>query len=173
LAKYTRPTGRMNKAPASDRNGDTPFAIGQSRGQIKYPNQNGHPRPKNLIADATARRDYFGGSENAEEPLYKPFRSSAVDDGETPSGAGVYHMPHSRSFGGPGKDNGWTRVRMGDDNDADAITCGNKHGGKRVGKKGRLESRPDGFVMGQRVGRFCPECNLGLPVGRDECPECS
>jgi hypothetical protein len=140
--------------------------------QVRAANQAGHPRPKDLIADATARRDYFGGAENSAEPFYKPFVSSAVDDGKE-SGGAVYHMPHSRSFGGPGKDNGWTRVRMGDDNDADAITCGNKHGAKRVGKNGRLESRTDGFVMGQRVGRFCPECSLALPVGQPECQECS
>jgi hypothetical protein len=158
---HNRRVRARNTGRANDRRGDIE-SLGKNPPQVKAKNQAGHPRPKDLIADGNARRDYFGGAGSKRDaPLYKPFVSMFDDTANASEGgskAPVYHMPLSRSFGS--KDN-WTRVSMGSDDEAERKLVGNP------------TSTRDGFVMGQRVGRFCPKCNLALPVKADKCIECN
>lgn len=124
--KRRRPTGRRNNTPASDRRNDTPFAMGQSRGQIRFKNQ-GTSAPKDLQARDAARREY---------------------------NANMRYYPLSTSF-----------------DDSVRIPSDPEHITERRLVQNRGE-RFDGFVIGQRIGRFCPRCSMALPVIGGDCQEC-
>ena len=166
-------------APAKDRPGDI-AALGKNPPQVRAKNQDGHPRLKDLVASQDADWEYIGGagrikpSKRHEKPQRRIIGPQTKANGAKPP---IFYKPLATQWGGPGgknadpKNTGWIRIPEPDDADVEAGLTGNRTSGQRRNDKGRYVTYPDGFVMGQRVGKFCPQCNLALPV-TGICNEC-
>lgn len=144
-----RPTGRKNTGPARDKRGDMPLP--KSPPQVRAANQNGHPRPKDLQADEQARWEYQGGPAAEYIPPEKRERRNPDAD----SGGLFFQYPLGRTGGFR------ARVRMPDDKEI------------RFAISGAKGAQRDPYVMGQRIGQFCPECSLALPLNGTACPDCN
>jgi hypothetical protein len=143
---------KRNRADrTSDRRGDMPLP--KAPPQVRAPNQNGHPRPKDLIADQDAEWEYKGGpgklppSKRRQRVNPKPRLIGAQTRPQ--ENVPYFYMPHSRSFGKP-KD-GWVYVQIS---------------GPKVDAE--IERKLNGGYDPKNV---CPVCNMARAVKNGYCTE--
>jgi hypothetical protein len=145
--------------PAPDRKGDIEL-IRPNPPQVRAKNQNGHPRPKDLQSDDRAQWEYVGSNAKEYVPSWKK-PAKLADRDETGI---VFYFPMGRTFGKK------VRIPLKSDNEVELeLSATHRSALDRRTKSGNS----DKYVMGQKVGRFCPNCRLVPGTdNRDICGEC-